>query len=501
MITGGDQAEHINAGDGDDTISGGAGDDTIFGNDGEDIAVFSGSYADYSWTVGKGNSWIVDGADGTDTLKHIEGLQFDDYTVYIDGRNNAPAITDGDTAGAVNEDDVLSASGSLSAIDFDGDDLSWSIDGDGVGAYGSLSMDADGNWTYTLDNESSAVQDLNDGDTVTDSFDVIVSDGNGGTTSETITVTVAGADDGSAPQEFNYGRLSGGWGNPYWENISTFTNDAENVQINAQSIYAMLDDNFIGGQAGFDFYDGDDNVVFRLRDATDAGYTRNDLDLGDGNDTFLLDSESAGSAHVYGFNPQNTFLGGLGDDSLTFNLNGGTAAWSQYNTINTGEGNDSMAINITDGGSAFSGEHSVKDYTRMGAGDDSYTVTISASSANNAIIDTWSQFNGESGNDTVTLDNSGVGSVVNNSGLYGTWLMGDGDDVMNLNVVAQSGEGASASIQGGVGTDILNLLSGNVADFTVTQTAVDAYTIDYDGQTLNITGFETVNAADGVLIA
>ena len=52
-----------------------------------------------------------------------------------------------------------------------------------------------GSYTYTLDNGNAAVQALNYGDTLTDTFTYTVSDGNGGTDTATLTITVQGRDD------------------------------------------------------------------------------------------------------------------------------------------------------------------------------------------------------------------------------------------------------------------------------------------------------------------
>ena len=46
-----------------------------------------------------------------------------------------------------------------------------------AGGFGSFTMTAAGVWTYTLDNANSAVQALNVGGTLTDSFTVTTADG------------------------------------------------------------------------------------------------------------------------------------------------------------------------------------------------------------------------------------------------------------------------------------------------------------------------------------
>ena len=51
-------------------------------------------------------------------------------------------------------------------------------------------LTADGQWTYTLDNANAAVQALNDGDTLTDTFTVVTADG----TTQLVTITIHGAE-------------------------------------------------------------------------------------------------------------------------------------------------------------------------------------------------------------------------------------------------------------------------------------------------------------------
>ena len=56
-------------------------------------------------------------------------------------------------------------------------------------------MDADGHYTYTLNNALPAVQGLGAGESLTDTFTFTVSDGRGGTGSNTLTVTINGSND------------------------------------------------------------------------------------------------------------------------------------------------------------------------------------------------------------------------------------------------------------------------------------------------------------------
>ena len=100
------------------------------------------------------------------------------FTVNVVGVNDAPiALQD---FGSVQEDGVLSASGNVLQNDSDFDQgtvLSLVNPGTTSSAYGTLVLDADGSYTYTLANGSSAVQGLLQGESVTELFDYSISDG------------------------------------------------------------------------------------------------------------------------------------------------------------------------------------------------------------------------------------------------------------------------------------------------------------------------------------
>src|SRR5437016_1109321 len=75
--------------DGNDFITGGSGNDNIDGGNGIDTAIYRGNFADYAISAkGTGNDKItvtdsVSGRDGTDSLKHVEYLQFTDATYNV----------------------------------------------------------------------------------------------------------------------------------------------------------------------------------------------------------------------------------------------------------------------------------------------------------------------------------------------------------------------------------------------------------------------------------
>jgi VCBS repeat-containing protein len=65
------------------------------------------------------------------------------------------------------------------------------------GRYGALVLNADGSYTYTLDNGNAAVNALKTGDTLTEVYTYTVSDGAGGTDTAQLTITIQGRTDGT----------------------------------------------------------------------------------------------------------------------------------------------------------------------------------------------------------------------------------------------------------------------------------------------------------------
>ena len=64
------------------------------------------------------------------------------------------------------------------------------------GAFGTLSVEPDGDWTYTLNNNAANVQALGQGQIATDSFNMRVTDAYGASTSRQFNVNVIGTGDG-----------------------------------------------------------------------------------------------------------------------------------------------------------------------------------------------------------------------------------------------------------------------------------------------------------------
>ncbi|OED54334.1 RTX toxin [Aliivibrio fischeri] len=122
------------------------------------------------------------------------GIDSQEVTITVTGSNDGPVISGTDT-GAVVEDTVAEASGQLEATDADvNDSATWSVT-DGAGVYGSLTVDSTGKWTYVLDNTLTDTQAISNGEVKTETFEIVVDDGNGGTVTHTVTVEVTGTND------------------------------------------------------------------------------------------------------------------------------------------------------------------------------------------------------------------------------------------------------------------------------------------------------------------
>ena len=120
------------------------------------------------------------------------------FTITINGVNDA-AIISGTTTGAVIEASnaapgTPTATGTLTDTDVDNTPNTFTAVSSptaSAGGYGTFTITASGVWTYTLNEANSAVQALNIGDTLTDTFTVTTIDG----TAQVVTVTIAGAND------------------------------------------------------------------------------------------------------------------------------------------------------------------------------------------------------------------------------------------------------------------------------------------------------------------
>ena len=119
--------------------------------------------------------------------------------IIIAGTNDAAVIT-GDTTGAVVEAGGVANgtpgtptdTGDLNFTDVDNPNDAWEVVSfPTASTYGTFTLTAAGLWTYTLDDNNAAVQALNDGQTLIDTFTAVTTDG----TQQPVTITINGAND------------------------------------------------------------------------------------------------------------------------------------------------------------------------------------------------------------------------------------------------------------------------------------------------------------------
>jgi VCBS repeat-containing protein len=136
-------------------------------------------------------SFIVTVSDGTLSANQV-------FTIAINGVNDA-AVISGSTTGAVIEaggaaPGMPAATGTLTDVDVDNPPNTFTVVDSpkaSAGGYGTFTVTASGVWTYTLNEANSAVQALNVGDHLTDTFTVTTVDG----TAQVVTITVGGTND------------------------------------------------------------------------------------------------------------------------------------------------------------------------------------------------------------------------------------------------------------------------------------------------------------------
>jgi large repetitive protein len=206
----------------------------------------------WSYTIGEAAQALGEGVTKHDifTVQSFDGTQHQvDITVV--GVNDAAVIGDG--AGSVVEDTQPSTGGTLTITDVDtGEDHF--VASSGNGAYGSLAIAANGDWTYSL---GAAAQALWEGEQQTDTFQVSSADG----TQATITIQITGTNDAATFSGDDTGAVT--------EDTSptaTGTLVATDADHDQSSMQASAQDGAYGAFA----IDGQGNWSYTLGDAAQA---------------------------------------------------------------------------------------------------------------------------------------------------------------------------------------------------------------------------------------
>ena len=157
--------------------------------------------ADGDWTYTADNSDSkIQGLKATDsptdtfTVTSADGVTTTMVTITINGADDEPMLTASKGMVTEDADDKLVTTGTVGASGGDAGDTQFKPETISVTGthYGSLKIEADGDWTYTADNSDSKIQGLKATDSPTDTFTVTSADG---VTTTMVTITIRGADD------------------------------------------------------------------------------------------------------------------------------------------------------------------------------------------------------------------------------------------------------------------------------------------------------------------
>ncbi len=150
----------------------------------------------YTYTLNNSSPVIQALGAGVQTTDFVTVQSLDGTThilsATITGVNDA-AIIGGDNLGTVTEEDdpsTLTDSGILTISDVDTGEAVFAV-ATIAGTYGSLTIDAAGNWNYSADNTQTAIQELGVGDTLTETITVAAIDG----TTHNVTISINGTND------------------------------------------------------------------------------------------------------------------------------------------------------------------------------------------------------------------------------------------------------------------------------------------------------------------
>ena len=251
--------------------------------------------ANGAWTYTLDNTDALDSGDTvteTFTVTAADG-QVQVITITVTGADDESVIA-GDTAGAVTEAGGENnggignptATGSLSISDVDGDDTPTIRAQTITGVYGELVVDADGNWTYTLDDDDPQTQALggNDPDEAEDTFAVEASDDN----TVTVAITVTGADDVATFSGVNTGAVTENANN----NTARGSYTIRDVDLDDDATWEPQVD--ADGTYGTFSIDRDGDWTYTLDNARDATNALGSATAPTGTDTFTVSSAHAG---------------------------------------------------------------------------------------------------------------------------------------------------------------------------------------------------------------
>ncbi|MEP6355983.1 MAG: cadherin domain-containing protein, partial [Hyphomicrobiales bacterium] len=411
---------------------------------------------------GDGNLYLVDTGNNlyeidpqTDDVNFIDVIDSSSITIGLAAASESAGFASGNVLD--NDSDVDGDTLSIVGVDFEGS--AQSVGTEITGDLGTLTLQADGSYTFAVDPSAPSVLALAEGEVSTDTLTYTVSDGNGETATASLTVSVTGRNDGPTA---------------VLTSSNSVVDNAASGTVVANLSASDLD---AGDTHSFAIVDADGNVV------SDANFeiVDNQIVVRDGAD---IDFESD-ALHTLSIRTTDSEGASLIED-ITINV--GTV----INGTNAGE------ILVGTDGDDFISSGTGVDTLDGGEGSDTYSLNalVGSSTENNTLNDT-----GTSGTDTVVLEGGGGNTfeiqadfsnetsgieVIDGSELGGETLRSNGSavnydftdvtlndvdgirgDGFNDTIIGSAGDdniignGGDDTLSGGLGNDTLNGGSGD----------------------------------------
>ena len=476
---------------------------TLFGS----LAAVNSSLADVTYTPSTGftgdDTLTVTTDDGGNTGAGGAQTDVDSITITV---TDTAAIIAGNLTGSVTEDDPSNtASGNLTATDPDGGDEVFQAQTGTEGTYGSFDLGEDGSWTYTLDNTDPDTDALKEGQVAEDSFSIQTADG----TTETVTVSVTGANDAPVAQN---DEATVDEDNSV--NISVIDNDEDPEGELANSTFAVET-----GPSNGEVTNNDDGTFTYTPDANFNGsdsFTYSITDPDGGVDTATVDITINPVADPIALAPQNYYLiDGSAPQTVSIDVENpdatGTLTYTvldnpQFGSLTTSTsdneyvytpdagfiGRDTIRVRVTNGESdpvfqvinIFVDEDIINgvildaaDEEQNGSsGDDRYYGVLGDSSDNDALnlttFTTGDSIFASLGTDTLFLDISAHAGGLDDTDFAGTLSnleilkLGQGDNLVSLGTNAEVA--GIRTVIGNSGNDTLD-----VSDYTLSDEGVE----------------------------
>jgi VCBS repeat-containing protein len=397
-------------------------------------------------------------------------------TITVTGTNDAPvAVADAATAveaGGVNNGTAgTDPSGNVLTNDTDidnGDSRTVSAITGGTlgvplaGAYGSVTLNANGSYSYVLNNSHASVQNLKSGETLTDTFTYTVEDTTSATDTANLVVTIQGANDAPVVDAGIIDAVLDGSGTQTYQFAANAFND---IDADALSYTATYDGGALPSwltlNSGTRTFSG--NAPVGENGTHTVVVTANDSNGGTITDTFILTVSNANDAPTVDAGIANATLDGSDVQSYQFAAN----AFEDLDA-------DNLTYTATYDGGALPGWLTLDSATRTFSGNapvnenGAHAVVVTANDGNGGIITDTFTLTVSNANDapvgvndlTGAVEAGGVANGTAGTNGTGNVLINDTDDDSVVGdtkaVSAVTGGTVGGATAGSYGTLTLN---------------------------------------------